>query len=186
MREPAPPYRNEGPHALWHVSEDPSLSLFEPHVAATAAERERLVWAIDTRHLPLYWFPRYCPRGTFWADARSDPYDAARLLAGSARVHAIEEAWLERVRTAAVFAYRLPQKSFEPHLEVGGYWISRAAAEPLEVTPLGDLVRLHEDAGIELRVLGNLWPLWNEVVASTLEYSGIRLRNAQPPAEAAM
>ena len=180
MRAPAPPYANEGPHALWHVSEDPSIERFAPHVSATADLDEPLVWAVDTRHLPLYWFPRDCPRGTFWADAATDPYDAARLLAGSSRVHAIEEAWLERMRTARVFAYRFPEPPFEPHPGVGGYWISRATVEPLEVRPLGDLVELHEDAGIELRVVPNLWPLWNEVAASTLEFSGMRLRNAQP------
>ena len=180
MRDPAPPYANEGPPALWHVSEDASIERFAPHVSATAELEEPLVWAIDTRHLPLYWFPRDCPRGTFWADARTDPYDAARLLAGSSRVHVIEEAWLEQLRTTSVFAYRLPEESFEPHPEVGGYWLSRAVVEPLEVTPLGDLVVLHEDARIELRVLDNLWPLWNEVVASTLEFSGMRLRNARP------
>lgn len=26
-----------------------------------------LVWAVDTRPAPLFWFPRDCPRGcTFW------------------------------------------------------------------------------------------------------------------------
>lgn len=180
MREPAPPYRNEGPHALWHVSEDPSLSLFEPHVAATAAERERLVWAIDTRHLPLYWFPRDCPRGTFWARSGSDPEDVRRLLGGGARVHAVEEAWLPRLRAAQLFAYRLPERPFEPHPEVGGYWIAREAVEAVERVPLRDPVELHREAGIELLALPSLWPLWNEVVASTLEYSGIRLRNATP------
>jgi len=180
VRDPAPPYANEGPHALWHVSEDASIKRFAPHVSATAELDEPLVWAIDTRHLPLYWFPRDCPRGTFWADAATDPYDAARLLAGSSRVHAIEEAWRDRMRTADVFAYRLPEQSFDPHPDVGGYWLSHETVEPLEVRPLGDLVALHEGAGIELRVLENLWPLWNDVVASTLEYSGMRLRNAQP------
>jgi uncharacterized protein DUF6886 len=179
VRDPAPPYANEGPHALWHVSESPVIERFEPRASATAELDEPLVWAIDTRHLPLYWFPRECPRGAFWATAGSDPYDAARLLAGSSRVHAIEDAWLARMRTTPVFAYRLPQPSFEPHPEVGGYWISRETVEPAEVAPLGDLVALHEDAGIELRVVPNLWPLWDDVVASTLEFSGVRLRNAQ-------
>ena len=58
MRAPAPPYRGEGPHALWHVSEDPGLGRFAPHRAKTALTDEPLVWAIDTRHLPMYWFPR--------------------------------------------------------------------------------------------------------------------------------
>ena len=180
MREPAPPYRNEGPHALWHVSESPRIERFEPHVSATAAEREPLVWAIDTRHLPLYWFPRDCPRGTFWADGDTSPEDAARLLGGASRVHVVEESWRERMQAATVHVYRLPEATFEPHPEVGGYWVSRAAVEPVVVEPLTDLIGLHERAGIELRVLPNLWPLWNEVAASTLEFSGMRLRNAAP------
>jgi hypothetical protein len=180
VREAAPPYANEGPHALWHVSEDPALERFEPHVSATAAEDEPLVWAVDTRHLPLYWFPRDCPRGTFWADASTTPADRERLLGTASRVHVVEEGWLGRIRTAAVYAYRLPDAPFEPHPEVGGYWIARSAVEPLELQPLGDLIALHEQAAIELRALPNLWPLWDEVVASTLQFRGLRLRNALP------
>ena len=180
MRAPAPPYANEGPHALWHVSENPEIARFEPHVSATAAEQEPLVWAIDTRHLPLYWFPRDCPRGTFWAATETAVEDAERLLGGSSRVHVIEESWLDRMRTTTVFAYRLPEERFEPHPDVGGYWISRAAAEPVETERLDDLVGRHERAGIELRALPNLWPLWNDVAASTLEFSGMRLRYAAP------
>jgi hypothetical protein len=163
------------------VSEDAGIERFEPHVSATATETEPLVWAVDTRHLPLYWFPRDCPRGTFWAGASTTTEDRERLLGRAARVHAIEQRWAERLRTTTVYAYRLPEQSFEPHPEVGGYWIGRAAVAPLERRDLGDLVRLHEDAEIELRVLRNLWPLWNEVAASTLEFSGMRLRNARPP-----
>jgi hypothetical protein len=161
------------------VSENPALGRFEPHVSATAEEREPLVWAVDTRHLPLYWFPRDCPRGTFWADRSTDPVDAERLLGGASRVHIVEESWLERMRTTDVFAYRLPDGSFEPH-PVGGYWISRETVEPVELVPLGDLVERHARAGIELRPLPSLWPTWDEVVASTLEFSGMRLRNAEP------
>lgn len=181
MRAPAPPYAHEGLPALWHVSEDPAIARFEPHVSATAAESEALVWAVDARHLPFYWFPRQCPRGTFWGSTATAPEDAERLLGGALRVHAIEEAWSGRMRTAVVFAYRLPEQPFEPHPEVGGYWIARVPIQPLAVEPLEDLVGLHEGAGIELRVLQNLWPLWNEVTGSALEYSGMRLRNARPP-----
>jgi hypothetical protein len=43
-----------------------------------------------------------------------------------------------------------------------------------------DLFALHEAAGIQLRVLPNLWPFWQAVTGSTLGFSGIRLRNALP------
>jgi hypothetical protein len=183
VRSPAPPYRGEGLPALWHVSEDDSIPAFRPHRSATALADEELVWAVDTRHLPLFWFPRDCPRATFWAGPGTTPDDAERFLHGAAaRVHALEGSWLDRLGSARVVAYRLPEQTFEPHPEVGGYWISREPVAPLELVELGDLLARHAEAEIELRVVPNLWPLWERVIASTLEFSGIRLRNARPPA----
>jgi len=179
MREPAPPYVGEGPHALWHVSENPSIELFEPHISATAQSDAPWVWAVDTRHLPFFWFPRECPRGTFWT-ARTTVGEDAALLLGSPRVHVIEAGWLDRVRESRVVAYRLPGESFVPHPEVGGYWLSAEPVVPLGVVELGDLLGLHAGSGIELRIVPSLWPLWDRVVGSTLEYSGIRLHNARP------
>ena len=178
MREPAPPYVGEGPYALWHVSEDAAIERFEPHVSATAESTEPRVWAVDTRHQPLYWFPRQCPRATFWAGGGTTRDDAG-LLAGASRVHAVEERWLRRIRRAHVLAYRLPEETFTPDPDVGGYWLSHEPVVPVEVVELGDLVAAHARAAIELRVLDDLWPLWDRVVASSLEYSGIRLRNAR-------
>ncbi len=86
------------------------------------------------------------------------------------------------MRAARVVAYRLPEATFEPDPDVGGYWLSRTAVEPLDVVELGDLVDRHDASGIELRAVSNLWPTWNRVVASSLEFSGIRLHNALPPA----
>ena len=179
MRDPAPPYVGEGPHALWHVSEDAAIERFDPHVSATASSKEPRVWAVDTRHLPFYWFPRECPRGMFWATPTVASADAD-LLAGATRVHAVEGGWVEHIRSAQVVAYRLPDDSFAPDPEVGGYWLSRESVAPLELVELGELLGLHAAAGIELRMVSNLWPLWDRVVASTLEFSGIRLHNAQP------
>jgi len=181
VRDPAPPYRGEREHALWHVSEDPAIAEFRPHRAATAQEDEALVWAIDTRHLPLYWFPRECPRGTFWADAATTHADVERFLGGDrlARVHSVEPPWDEQMRRARLYAYRLPEDSFVPYEPAGGYWISRETVEPLDLQRLGDVVELHRTAGIELRIVPRLLELWNDVIASTLEFSGIRLRYAR-------
>lgn len=169
MIEPAPPYRGEGPHALWHVSEDATIERFAP--------LEELNWAIDTRHLPLYWFPRDCPRATFWATSETSDDDVERWLDGDRkrRVHVIESAWLERMRATPVVAYRLPEAGFEPE---DRFWVTRETVEPLELVELGDLLARHAEARIELRAAPALYPLWDSVVASTLDFSGIRLRNA--------
>ncbi len=178
MRESAPPYAGEGPHALWHVSEDATIGRFEPHLRPGHAADEPLVRAIDTRHQPLYWFPRECPRATFWASSTTSEEDVERFLDGNRmrRAHAIEGSWLGRMRSARVLAYRMPEETFEQ--DVDRFWISRVPVEPLELVDLGDLLALHASAGIELRLVPTLLPLWERVLASTLGFSGIRLRNA--------
>ena len=98
------------------MSEDRNISIFRPHRVATTVEEEALVWAIDTRHLPLYWFPRDCPRGTFWAAPETIDADVERFLGDRlARVHAVEPPWEERMHTTPLFAYRLPDNGFEPY-----------------------------------------------------------------------
>jgi hypothetical protein len=182
MRAPAPPYIGEGTHALWHVSEDPTITSFAPHRAKTALTDELRVWAVDTRHLPLFWFPRDCPRCTFWAGPRTTDGDAQRFLHGrrDRRIHVVEARWLPQIERARLHLYLMPEETFVEDDEVAGYWVSHATVEPLEMITIEDLIDKHAAAGIPLRTEANLWPLWDEVVASSLEYSGIRLRNAQP------
>ena len=170
MREAPPPYKGEGQHALWHVSEDDSIRRFEP--------RDGKVWAIATRLLPLYWFPRDCPRATFWAESTTMHEDVERFLGGdrARRVHVVEPDSLDRMRTTRVLAYRMPEGTFVENDD--RFWISAEPVEPLELVELGDLVERHEAAGIALDADDDLLGLWDEVVASSLGFSGIRLRNA--------
>lgn len=171
MREEPPPYRGEGRRALWHVSEDDSIRRFEP--------RDGRVWAIATRLLPLYWFPRECPRATFWAESATTEEDVRRFLGGdrSRRVHVVEPEAIDWMRSARVIAYRMPEQTFAE--DDDRFWISAEPAEPLERVELGDLVERHKAAAIELRTEPDLLGLWDEVAASSLGYSGIRLRNAR-------
>lgn len=181
QREAAPAYATEGPFALWHFSEDPDLSVFEPHVSATATEESALVWAVDTRHAPIFWFPRDCPRGCIWLSSRTtaDDRNAFFGLSASERVHVMESAWVGRFMTCRLFAYRLPSEPFRPH-SVGGYWVSEEAVTALEQRAVGDLMEKHASAGIELRITPSIWPFWDRVVQSTVGFSGSRLRNAGP------
>jgi len=167
--------------ALWHFSEDASIRRFEPRADPGHDSPEPFVWAIDDLHAPAYWFPRECPRGTFWAVPRTSDEDVERFLTGDRgrRVHAIQSNWLAALRQACVIGYRLPADTFEPYPRASGHWVSREAVEPLAVEELGDLLARHAGAGIELRVVPSLAPLWERVAASTLDFSGIRLRNLE-------
>jgi hypothetical protein len=182
-----------GDGEVLHFSEDPTITEFVPHVATTARVPGAYVWAVDATRAPGYWFPRQCPRVLTWPTASSTVSDVARILgpSGAPRLHGMEYAWLERMRSVRLYAYRLPAELFRPFAEPEPARL-RGAPEPtahvaeVPVRPLappervGDLFALHEEAGIELRVLPRLWPLWDAIVASTLGFSGIRLRNAQP------
>lgn len=57
--------------------------------------------------------------------------------------------------------------------------VSRSTVAPLGAVEFGDLVALHAAAAIELHTDTSLLGLWETVAASTLDYSGIRLRNAR-------
>jgi hypothetical protein len=181
MREPAPPWEGEGEFALWHFSDDPSLGQFLPHTPATNAEAPPLVWAVDTRHAPIFWFPRDCPRGCIWPSAATTAEDRERFFGQSSasRIHVIEADWLERVQAHRLYAYRLPADVFRPH-EVGGYWVSDQPVTAIERVVVDDLIGRHGRARIELRITPSIWPFWNRVTASTVAFSGSRLRNAGP------
>jgi hypothetical protein len=167
-----------------HFSEDPTITEFRPHVAATAQISGAYVWAVDAERCPDYWFPRACPRGMAWAVAGSTPTDRDAILGrgGGVRVHAVEYGWLDRMRATRLYAYRLPAEPFAPIGEpVPHAVVATVPVVPLgPPVPVGDLLALHEAAGIQLRILPNLWPFWDAVVESTLGFSGIRLRNALP------
>lgn len=166
---------------MLHFSEDPTITRFAPHVAATARQAEPYVWAVDARRSPDYWFPRQCPRAMAWVTAATADADRERIVGvGSGeRVHAIEYRWLDAMRTVELFAYRLPAEKFRPFgTPVPNAHVATEPVEPLgPAEPVGDLLALHEQAGIQLRVLADIGPFWAAVITSTLGFSGIRLRN---------
>ena len=116
-REPAPRYEGEGAFALWHFSENPSLGRFQPRTSPAKPESQPLVWAVDTRHAPMSWFPRDCPRGCIWPVSATTPEDRERFFGQSTanRVHVIEAGWLKRVQACSLHAYQLPAGAFRPH-----------------------------------------------------------------------
>jgi hypothetical protein len=155
-------------HRLLHFSEDPTIKTFRPHVARTSTEVEPFVWALDEEHAPSYWFPRDCPRACCWEQG------------GSRRWHAIEDIWLERMQACRLYAYEFDPAPFRPKIPGAGYWVATEEVPAVCVTLVGDLLRRHAEAGIELRIVANLWPSIDSIMTSGLEFSIIRKTNAKP------
>jgi hypothetical protein len=141
--------------------------------------RDGKVWAIGEPHGWLYWFPRDCPRACFWAVETTTEEDVERWLDGdpARRVAVVESDWLERIRRATLYAYRMPREAFDV-VEDDRFYIASTTVDAVERVELVDLLALHAEAGIELRIAPALFPLWDRVIATTLDFSGIRLRNA--------
>src|SRR5579885_2304586 len=168
------------PAALYHFSEEPDIVRFDPRPSArpSASATDPLVWAIDDEHQHNYLLPRDCPRVTFYAVPTTTAEDIAHLLTGVAARHgvAIEARWLPMVRQTRLLRYALPTANFVAAYPGAGYYVSRDPVVPLEVTPIPDLLEESTRHDVELRINPNPWSLSDAVVASTLQFSNIRMR----------
>jgi len=175
------------PDFVFHFSEDPAIQRFLPHVPPTNPTAGAHVWAIDAEHAPLYWFPRDCPRATVWARDNSELAALqARFATTARRVHWMESAWVERFADARLYEYRFAASAFREWRDAGGAWIAEGQwiadveVVPDAVTPIGSCESRHSAAGIDLRVVDNLWGPIDAVVESGLPFSIVRARNARP------
>lgn len=163
---------------LFHLSEESGIERFEPRASEYASGL--VVWAIDAGRLRNYLVPRECPRVTYYAGRETIAADVERFLGSSPAVVAVESAWLEQLRSCRLYCYHMPPDTFECLDECAGYFVSRVPVAPARVQvfddPIAELVR----RGVELRFVPNLWSLRDAVVASTLQFSLIRMRNALP------
>jgi hypothetical protein len=165
---------------LLHFSENPDIKVFRPHVPASSPDNPPMVWAVDEVHAPGFWFPRSAPRACCWTIGKPLSDLGRELLGTAKRMHAMERTWLERMRACRMYVYRFDPAPFSTQNAEAGYYSTRETITPLSMAPAGDLVELHAQAGIELRVVENLWPTIDAILASGLEFSIIRKMNAQP------
>src|SRR5687767_3587659 len=167
---------------FFHVSEETGIERFEPRPSESAGEP--VVWAIDAERLRNYLLPRDCPRVTFYAGRETTDADVERFLGASPAVVAVESGWWERLRSCRLYCYHLPPDTFECLDECAGYFVSRVPVVPAFVEVFDDLIAELIRRGVELRLMPSLWPLRDAVVASSLQFSLIRMRNALPRATA--
>ena len=163
---------------LFHYSEDPCISRFEPHVPRTNPDVAAAVWTIDEAHAPLYWFPRNCPRVTVWANTVAQHRHLQHLFGTDGlRVQAAPISWSDEIVACKLYEYRFEATDFDPWPDVEGQWISYRAVTPVEVMPVGDLLQRHREANIDLRLVPSLATIREAVLDSGLPFSMVRCKD---------
>ena len=167
---------------LYHVSEEANIDAFVPRVHATWPDLGPHVWAIEEALLMNYLLPRECPRVTYYAVDTTSQSDIDAHLGGNPKAHhvVIEAVWLKRVQDARLCLYQLPHPPFQVFDRGAGYWISNEICKPIDRIMITSATKEIVARGSELTSLQSLWPLFDEIAASSLQFSMIRMRNAQP------
>ena len=165
------------PPVVVHYSEDPGIEVFIPHVPATNPGHAPRVWTIEPAYAPLYWFPRDCPRVAVWAHDDAQREFLLQALGSTAdRVQfarVADEAW---IRSTTLCEYAFAADDFEALPDAEGHWVSAHSVEPAGRRMMGDLVETQAGAGVDLRLVENLAPVREAVLASGLPFSVVRWR----------
>lgn len=162
---------------LFHISEEPGIERLGPRPSQYTTGP--VVWAISAERLCNYLVPRDCPRVTYYAGRETTASDVERFLGSTRAVVAIEESWLKRLQSCRLYCYHLPATTFECLDECAGYFVSRVPVVVEHIEIFDDVLSEFRKRNVELRLLPSLWPLRDEVLRSTLQFSMIRMRNAK-------
>lgn len=163
----------------YHYSEEPDIHDFKPRISPSFPDEPPMVWAIDEDHRPLYYFPRDCPRIAFWENEKTTTEDIDRFKINTKMVIVIEEGWLRKLEDAVLYEYRFSGEAFQCFDENAGYFTSLSSVKPDGVKRLDGLIQRLLMEGVELRWVPSLRKVKEDVLASSLAFSIIRLRNAK-------
>lgn len=172
------------PITLYHFSERGDIDRFEPRPAPNASspiQSGAMFWAVEAELEHNYLLPRDCPRVCFTTQTASTRGDIERQIGPTAArfVVAVEAGWLPIIRSTRLYRYELPAETFVPVDKSAAYYISRESVVPRAVMVVDDLLVALVERDVELRITPSLWPLYDAVVASSLRFSCIRMRNAR-------
>ncbi len=164
---------------IFHVSETANIGRFEPRADAHG---RHCVWAIGDSRLHNYLLPRECPRVTYYANATTTAADRSAFFSvrDAQPVVAIEHDWFGVLRDTPLHVYEFAPENFLLEDSIASYYVSASGATPIESRVVTNPVAELFGRGVELRVLSSLWALRDAVVASSLAFSIIRMRNARP------
>lgn len=163
---------------LFHVSEQADINEFIPRLSPHT--NQPVVWAIAENKLANYLLPRNCPRVAYCVGDKTSIADRRHFLSFSSQAIAIEALWYEQAIDTTLYLYEMPAHTFNLFDSVAGYYVSYAVVFPEAKHIIDNPIQAILAKNIELRLLPCLWQLHDAVVNSTLEFSSIRMKNAQP------
>ncbi|GAA3985831.1 DUF6886 family protein [Mucilaginibacter dorajii] len=170
-------------YRLFHISEQPGIKLFEPRPSPSAFEQITgdVVFAITEQLLHNYLLPRDCPRVTCYLSAKTKPEDKARFFENTVAdyIIVVESRWYKQIANTTLYCYEFDPANFTLLDECAGYYVSYKPVEPISETTITALIPELLKRKLELRFMPSIIEFSKTVSKSTLNFSLIRMRNAQ-------
>lgn len=168
---------------IYHVSEEGEIEVFKPRPSPSSFPglTDPVVFGISENLLHNYLVPRNCPRLGYYAGEKIIPEDKERYFSSGAEyIMALESDWMDALQRTTIYAYEFNSKGFSLIDACAGYYISKQEVKPLSIRKIDNCLKeLLSKKNLELRFLPSLWELADQVVASSLNYSLIRMKYAQ-------
>jgi hypothetical protein len=173
------------PAHLFHASEEHDIASFHPRPPPSpeVGPDYDCVWAIGHDCLSNYLAPRDCPRVIVRCGDHTSAADKARFIGDSdaSAIMTIERGWFAAMNETMLTVYAFDAGPHWLSFDASaGYYLSPRSVTPVARHRIADPAAALAAHHTELRVVDNLWPLIDAVVASTMRFSIIRKRNAQP------
>ncbi|PEB51620.1 hypothetical protein CON65_20580 [Bacillus pseudomycoides] len=169
---------------IFHVSEEKRIQVFHPRkpTRTDLDPTKGLVWAIDDQCLPDFLMPRNCPRVCYRVGSNTSESDKQTYLSSKSCSHVvvIENKWFETMKNTKLYLYEFDTKQFTLQDENAGYYVSETSQIPIAKLEVVDLFEELFKRNVELRLVNNLWDMFDEIQKTTFQWSMCRMGFAQP------
>ncbi|SFJ58730.1 MULTISPECIES: DUF6886 family protein [unclassified Bacillus (in: firmicutes)] len=169
---------------IFHVSEENHIQVFYPRIPTREDldPTKGLVWAINDQCLPNFLTPRNCPRVCYHVGPNTSEIDKQTYISSKSCSHVvvIENRWFETMKNTKLYLYEFDTKQFTLQDENAGYYVSETSQIPIAKLEVVDLFEELFKRNVELRLVNNLWDIFDEIQKTTLNWSMCRMGFAQP------
>jgi hypothetical protein len=169
---------------LYHISENPKLSLLEPGYSKLIPwfSDTHHVFAADIKHLHFYLLPWNCPRLVFSVDAdceRSNDQYPLEKESYTKSILAVDSEWLKTIQRKTLYLYLVPFESFKLLSSVNGIFGSPKELTAIKVFPVYNILEYLISLKVEIRLTPSLQQIAAELKNKGIPYYGYGIH--KPP-----